>query len=122
MKLMELCQDKIMGAISGLDRIRFRGTLRWLATQSGLRTLMSHTRILLKDFCGWVNGLTGLIRDSCETRAGQFGIEVPLFLEMDSCLRRNDKRNGIFTSLRTCCPRDSYRLRDGVLCLIFNLL
>ena len=31
MKLMELYQDKIMGAISGLDRIRFRGTLRLLA-------------------------------------------------------------------------------------------
>jgi len=76
MKLMELYQDKIIGAISGLDRIRFRGTLRWLATQSGLRTFMSHTHILLKDFSGWVNGLTGLIRDSGEKRARELGIEV----------------------------------------------
>jgi hypothetical protein len=30
MKLMGLYQDKIMGAIKGLDRIRFRGTLRLL--------------------------------------------------------------------------------------------
>jgi len=45
MKLMELYQDKIVGAIKGLDRIRFRGTLRWLATQRGLRTFMSHTGI-----------------------------------------------------------------------------
>ena len=36
MKLMELYQDKIMGAISGLGRIRFRGTLRWLASERGL--------------------------------------------------------------------------------------
>ncbi len=35
MKLMELYKDKIMGAISGLDRIHFRGTLRWPATKSG---------------------------------------------------------------------------------------
>jgi len=76
MKLMELYQDKIVGAISGLDRIRFRGTLRWLATQSGLRTFMSHTHILLKDFSGWVNGLTGLIRDSGEKQARELGIEV----------------------------------------------
>ena len=76
MKLMELYQDKIVGAISGLDRIRFRGTLRWLATQSGLRTFMSHTHILLKDFSSWVNGLTGLIRDSGEKRARELGIEV----------------------------------------------
>ena len=76
MKLMELYQDKIMGAISGLDRIRFRGTLRWLATQTGLSTFMSRTNILLKDFSGWVNGLTSLIRSSCEKRAGELGIEI----------------------------------------------
>jgi hypothetical protein len=76
MKLMELYQDKIVGAIQGLDRIRFRGTLRWLATQSGLRTFMSHTHILLKDFSGWVNALTTLIRDSAPQRARELGIEV----------------------------------------------
>jgi malate/lactate dehydrogenase len=31
MKLMELYKEKVMGAIKGLDRIRFRGTLRLLA-------------------------------------------------------------------------------------------
>ncbi len=76
MKLMELYQDKIVGAIRGLDRIRFRGTLRWLATQQGLRTFMSHTHILLKDFSRWVDGLTSLIRGSAEQRARELGIEV----------------------------------------------
>ena len=50
MKLMELYRDKIMGVISGLDRIRFRGTLRWLASERGMNTFMNHARILLKDF------------------------------------------------------------------------
>jgi hypothetical protein len=76
MKLMELYQDKIMGAIRGLDRIRFRGTLRLLANQSGLRKFMSYTNILLKDFSGWVEGLTAMIRHSCESQARQLGIEV----------------------------------------------
>jgi hypothetical protein len=76
MKLMELYQDKIVGTIKGLDRIRFRWTLRWLATQRGLRTFMNHTHVLLKDFSGWVNGLTRLIRDSAEQRARELGIEV----------------------------------------------
>jgi hypothetical protein len=76
MKLMELYQDKIMGAIRGLDRIRFRGTLRWLATHRGLGTFMNHTGILLKDFSGWVNALTARIRDSAEQRAKDLGIEV----------------------------------------------
>jgi len=76
MKLRELYQDKIVGAIRGLDRIRFRGTLRWLATQRGLRTFMNRTDVLLKDFSRWVNGLTSLIRDSAEQRAQELGIEV----------------------------------------------
>jgi len=76
MKLMELYQDKIMGAIRGLDRIRFRGTLRLLANHRGLSRFMSHTHVLLKDFSGWVNGLTSQIRTSFESRAKDMGVEV----------------------------------------------
>ena len=76
MKLIQLYQDKIMGAIKGLDRIRFRGTLRWLASQRGLNTFMSHSHILLKDFAGWVDGLTAKIRESSKARADQLGIET----------------------------------------------
>ena len=76
MKLMELYQDKIVGAIRGLDRIRFRGTLRWLASQRGLATFMGHSHILLKDFSQWVNGLTAQIRNSCQSRAEALGIAV----------------------------------------------
>ena len=75
MKLMELYQDKILGAISGLDRIRFRGTLRWLANESGLRSFMHNTNIWLKDFSGWVAGLTAVVRQSCEDQADAMGIE-----------------------------------------------
>jgi hypothetical protein len=76
MKLMELYQDKIMGAIRGLDRIRFRGTLRLLANQNGLRKFMSFTNILLKDFGGWAEGLTAMIRQSCLSKAEELGIET----------------------------------------------
>ena len=75
MKLMELYKDKIMGSISGLDRIRFRGTLRLLANHRGLSRFMSHTHILLKDFSGWARDLTAQIRRSCEARADKAGIE-----------------------------------------------
>ena len=76
MKLMELYQNKVMGAISGLDRIRFRGTLRWLASERGLGTFMNHAHILLKDFSGWVERLTAQVRDSCQSRATDLGIEM----------------------------------------------
>src|SRR4030066_1808767 len=37
---------------------------------------MNHARILLKDFSGWVNGLAAQVRNSCESRAKDLGIEV----------------------------------------------
>lgn len=76
MKLMELYQDKIIGAIRGLDRIRFRGTVRLLANQSGLRRFMSFTNVLLKNFSGWVEGLTATVRQSCQAQADALGIET----------------------------------------------
>ncbi|OHB73928.1 MAG: hypothetical protein A2Z25_05340 [Planctomycetes bacterium RBG_16_55_9] len=75
MKFMELYQDKIIGAIRGLDRIRFRGTLRWLASERGLGTFMNQKNIWLKNFSDWVKGLTAQIRQSCESRADALGIE-----------------------------------------------
>ena len=76
MKLMELYHDTIMGAISGLDRVRFRGTLRLLANTSGLASFMSYTNILLKDFGGWAESMTSMLRQSCAKRADDLGIEM----------------------------------------------
>jgi len=92
MKLMELYQDKIVGAIRGLDRIRFRGTLRLLANQSGLRKFMSYTNILLKDFSGWVEDLTSMIRKSCEAKADELGIEAR-YLRSSWIAKENLARN-----------------------------
>ena len=74
MQLLALYRDKIMGAISGLDRIRFRGTLRLLANVDGLRRVMSYTGILLKDFGRWAEGLTAQIRQSCGQQAEAWGV------------------------------------------------
>ncbi|MBL7154166.1 MAG: hypothetical protein ISS79_10640 [Phycisphaerae bacterium] len=83
MKLMELYQDKIMGAIRGLDRIRFRGTLRWLANDTGMKTFLRHSHILLKDFGQWANNVTARVRESCQRRAAELGIEL-LYLPSSS--------------------------------------
>ena len=49
MKLLEIYHDKVIGAIKGLDRIRFRGTLRGLSDSIGINMFMSATGLLLKD-------------------------------------------------------------------------
>lgn len=76
MKLMELYKEKIMGAISGLDRIRFRGSIRWLATHTGISTFLGSHGILLKDFKSWVMERTANIRQSCDQQAENLGIET----------------------------------------------
>jgi len=76
MKLMELYKEKIMGAISGLDRIRFRGTWRWLANDRGMKVFLQHSNVLLKDFPKWAQSITKRIRTSCEEKAHALGIET----------------------------------------------
>ncbi len=56
--------DEIKGVLSGFDRIRFRGTLRWLATASGLESYRTTSRILLKEFKPWALGLTEQIKQA----------------------------------------------------------
>lgn len=75
MKLLKQYSQKIIGAIHGLDRIRFRGTVRWLASEKGLNTFLSNVNVLLKDFGDWAEEKTRIIRSSCERRADELGIE-----------------------------------------------
>ena len=49
---------KVKGSLSGLDRIRFRGTLRWLASLHGLGSFLGTCGILLKNFKTWAQTLT----------------------------------------------------------------
>ena len=76
MKLMELYKDRIWGAIKGLDRIRFRGTLRWLANEPGINRFLGSQKILLKDFTAWAKRITSDLRASCDERAAEFGIQT----------------------------------------------
>lgn len=50
MKFEEIYHDKLLGSISGFDRIRFRGTIRSVCNVSGIIKFLSSARILLKCF------------------------------------------------------------------------
>jgi len=76
MKLIELYKDKILGSISGLDRVRFRGTWRWLANDRGMKVFLQHSKVLLKDFPKWAQTVTKRIRTSCEEKARSLGVEI----------------------------------------------
>ena len=52
----------VTGMLSGFDRVRFRGTACLLANIAGLRALMSHLSILLKDFAVFAENLSEKLR------------------------------------------------------------
>ncbi|MFO1040165.1 MAG: hypothetical protein U0941_00180 [Planctomycetaceae bacterium] len=58
---LQQMSSKIKGALSGLDRVRFRGTIRWLSSLRGMGSYMGTMKILLKDVKKWVKARTAEI-------------------------------------------------------------
>jgi len=75
-KLFELYSDIADGAIHGWDRIRFRGTIRWLASTRGINTYLQDRGILIKDFKQWAQGITTRVRSASEEQAKRLGITI----------------------------------------------
>lgn len=73
---MEMYAKSICGAISGWDRIRFRGTIRWLASTPGINSYLSTRNILLKDFGKWAESITAKVRSLCTEQAQQ--LDIPM--------------------------------------------
>lgn len=67
---------EVKGAISGWDRLAFRGTIRWLASAEGLSSYLFSNGILLKDFKEWAMSMTKRIRSSCDDVAKRLGIKA----------------------------------------------
>jgi hypothetical protein len=66
-------QDRIQGALSGLDRLRFAGSLLRLSYVEGLAAFLGATGVLLKDFGEYMLELSRRIK-----RAGeQLALETP---------------------------------------------
>ena len=56
----------VTGCLSGFDRLLFRGTIRLLASASGLMSYLWASRVLLKDFGDWSAALTDRVRSASE--------------------------------------------------------
>jgi hypothetical protein len=65
--------SKIKGVLSGLDRIRFRGTLRLISSLRGMSSFMSGQHLLLKDFQETMRGCTVRMRDAGKKLAEEAG-------------------------------------------------
>ena len=75
-KFLKAYGERVAGVMNGWDRIRFRGTVRWLASLCGLNTYMGTTGLLLKDFGKWAEHITATVRATCEAQAQQLNIPL----------------------------------------------
>jgi hypothetical protein len=71
--------SRVWGALSGFDRLRFRGTLRLLANVAGLGSFLSYRRVLLKEFGGFVQDVRDRVQASVESVSAAAG-KTPVFV------------------------------------------
>src|SRR5215472_1036956 len=57
-------QDKVMGIVHALDRVRFQGTLRYLYHQELFRQYLYELKVLWKDFKAFACELTRRVHQS----------------------------------------------------------
>ena len=73
---MEMYNKSIRGAICGWDRILFRGTIRWLASEAGINSYLGTRKILLKEFGKWAESITAKVRAVCNAQAERLNIPM----------------------------------------------
>jgi hypothetical protein len=89
----------ILGVLHGFDRIRFRGTRRFLCNVTGMMGYLWQQQVLLKDFKAFASNITAEVRQAAEASA--LGQGRPLEYLHNSDMAKEDwarkvaKRDGI---------------------------
>jgi hypothetical protein len=97
----------VIGCLSGFDRLLFRGTVRLLASASGLMSYLWSARVPLKDFGEWSAALTARVRGESEAVMRDAGRPL-LYL--------NDPSASKEELARSIARRD--RVEEGPVCLL----
>jgi hypothetical protein len=104
---LRIHESKIKGALSGFDRVRFRGTLLMIANTRGMGCFLHYVGVLLKEFKEWSVDLTGRIRRATEELAG---IRQRPVIYLHSCY--TDKE----TLARQIAKQDG--ITEGLICVL----
>jgi len=99
--------EKVIGMLNGLDRVRLRGTLRWLANLDGMKSYLYAANVLLKDFKAYVQQATDEIRQATLRTAEAAG--RPVIYLASSATRKEDVA-------REIAERDG--IRQGLICVL----
>ncbi len=89
----------ILGVLHGFDRIRFRGTRRFLANVLGMMNFLWHRQVLLKDFKAFAGTITAEVRQAAEASALSQGRPIEYLhnsdMQKEDWARQVAKRDGI---------------------------
>lgn len=101
---------KVMGVLSGFDRVRLRGTLRWLANTAGLKSYLFAIRKPLKEFKEYAQAATEQVRAAGEKVAESAGRPVQYL--NSSSLRKEDLAREIASA---------DRITEGLICVLTSV-
>ena len=97
----------VSGVLSGFDRVRLRGTLRWLSNVRGMYGFLQASKVLLKDFTRYAKGITEQIRQRTIQDAEKAGRPV-IYL--------NNSQASKEEVAREIAERDG--VREGLICVL----
>src|SRR5437868_3734988 len=108
----------VLGVLCGWDRLRFRGTKRYLACEKGMMSFLWQRKILLKEFGDDAQRATDQLRDATEQFARQHGRTVHYlnnsqFRKEDLArehIRRDGLKEGLVAVFSAVEPCWSYQL------------
>lgn len=87
-KFIQRHAEQVSGVLSGFDRVRLRGTLRWLSNPRGMLNYLSLISVLLKDFKAFAMDCTTQIRRASQNLA--LSAERPLLYLNSSGTRKEE--------------------------------
>jgi hypothetical protein len=64
-RFIQRFSDKVIGVVSGFDRLVIRGSIRAISMHSGMREFLYQNGILMKDFGQYSQEVTSQLRESC---------------------------------------------------------
>jgi len=72
-RFIQRFSDKVIGTLSGFDRVVIRGSIRAISMHSGMREFLYQNGVLLKEFVGYSQRVTNELRRRCHEIADKKG-------------------------------------------------
>ena len=107
----------VTGVLNCLDKVRFRGTVRWWAKPPGMMHFLSKMSVLLKDFPAFAKDTTARMREAMERAALQRNRPVEYLAgqvdkeeRAQTIARRDGIKEGLVAVFTSVEPAIIYRL------------